>query len=264
MTEFATRTTLGQKERMATPKNLYVHSIHKKLGYFPTWLPGSSLALGDIGVLRDGIFVHRGRLADRGITFSQRIDPHERDFSHTSESGVHIEAGGGAGGGDVVPSLGGSIEIRFTTQGAFLFQAQGCQRYTISDQLSLEDQLRVAYQDGSWELDWVVVTEVFKANRATILIANSKEARLSFVVRGDLEPGRISLAGANAKLGVESQSGDLTKVVAESGLTLLYQMAWLRKAWLSQQIDFDNVRSGDGSDTDSVRLQPLTLEELEA
>lgn len=226
---------------MPTPKSLYTKSILENLGYFATWMPGAGLALGDYGVLSGAALEYRGRLADLHIAFNDRIDPSPRDLSHAVNSEVKFGSSLGAGTSGQLPPASGSVEVSFSSEGAYLFQAQGCQEQTIADQTDLEHQLRAAYDAGDWKREWVVVTEIVKAERATVLISNSEKAEVKLSVQGDLPAGAVSLAGGRAHLAVAGQSGDVTKVLAEAGLTLLYRLARLRRRWLSTQTVFEGV-----------------------
>lgn len=232
---------------MPTPKDLYINGIHKKFGYLAAWLPGQTIALGDTGVMEGKAFRRLACLADQGIAFMERIDRGPVPLDHTSAAGVTIGLNAAATAAGA-PPVQGSVAVRFDQKGGFVFRAQGCLGRSISDPIDLENQLRAAYDDGRWDLSWVVVTEVVHAESATIVISNSDQAHLQMSVRGSLEAAKASLASAKAGLHVESQSGDMTSFIAQRGLTPLYRVSRLKRGLFFAPPRFDAVRSGGEGD----------------
>ena len=262
---------------MTTPRDLYVQGIHHKLDYFATWLPGRTLTLGDFGPLVDGALDYKGRLADQHVAFDERVDRNPVDYSHTSDAGVRIDIKAAAA--TAVPAIKGKAAVHFAQRGAFVFHATGCVGHAIADQVDLEAQLRAAHEQGRWDLDWVVVTEVVWAERATILIANSVGAQVDLSVQGDLAAAVRNLASAEAGVALEAQSGDVTQVIAATGLTPLYRLARLKKRWFSSDVSLGTVRSAgvgpleaatergawqpEPAAAPEVKLEPLTLADLQ-
>lgn len=227
-----------------TPLKRYVAGIHDQTGYRATWLPGSPLGLGDVGVIQGGVFVRVTGLSNLGIPFQTDADAKQFDMHHVSHSGVKLEFVGNGSAPTSSGPVGAGVDVQFGDAGAFVFDAIGCQVQVISDQVDLESRLRPVFYEGIWKLSWVVVTQVVKAESATILIANSSNSRLKLSAHGNLAAAQQNLANLDAKLVVTAESGNVIKLIGASGLTLLYRLAKLNQSFFSGDTDFTNVRGG--------------------
>jgi len=241
---------------VATPLTRYVDGIYKKFGYRATWLPGTTLRLGDIGTLEQGVFVRIANLKDLEIPFETQTGEDPVHMRHVSSSSVKIAFNGiGSAPVEGVPASAG-IDVEFGSEGAYVFDALGCIDQSIRDQVKLEDALREALFLEKWKLQWMVVTHTIEAQSATILISNSGNSQLRLAANGNLAAAQQSLAHLDAKLSVTSQTGDVTKLVGGRGLTLLYRLSALRRRFLSDQVDL--TARGDSPFDDSPFSQPVS------
>jgi hypothetical protein len=240
-----------------TPLKRYVDGIYKKFGYRATWLPGTTVRLGDIGTLEQGVFVRISSLQDLGIHFDVRTGHDVVNLHHVSSSTVKISfQGTGSAPVQGVPALLG-IDVQFGSEGAFIFDALGCVDQSIQDQVKLEDALRQALFQQTWKLPWMVVTHTVEAQSATILISNSSDSQLRLAANGNLAAAQQSLAHLDAKLLVTDQSGDVTKLLGGRGLTLMYRLSGLRPRFFSDQVDL-----ATRGDTPGEAPSPLGLSEI--
>jgi hypothetical protein len=80
-------------------------------------------------------------------------------------------------------------------------------------------------------VDWVVVHSVVKAQSTTIFVANSRNARLELSAKVPLSLG--NLANTSAGLTIRAQSGDVTRFLAEEGLTPMFKLSNIDRSVLA-------------------------------
>jgi hypothetical protein len=235
---------------MGTIHKTYTRSIYKQLRYRPTWLPGTPVELGTVGVLKDGIFRAVTDLHRLGLTYTAKMDPaSDGALDYTSEKGVSIAFKAAGQLNTQFKALGeaeaGAL-VEFSEEDAIVMQNRGVTLNRIEDQPALmADMLRllaVADDSKRWNRDWVVISEVAQVESATIVISVSGSSRIELKASGAVAP--TSLADASANLTVASESQVSTKIIAESGLTPLYRGLRVKRDfwWL-----YDEVLPADAS-----------------
>jgi hypothetical protein len=237
----------------------YAREVHGEFGYFATWLPTLKTNLGDVGIIRDGIFETIGTLQDFDITAPLPVDHHVGEVEFTSAGGVSVEF---KGGGEAAPTgsatsgmATASFLISFSRADAILFQASGCKNSTLSNIKEVADQILSRYREGIWPPDHVFMTEVVSCEAATILISSGANAHISLTARGELSQGRVKLANANAELSVNSYSAIGTSIIGARGLTPLFRAAGIKKAFFPWR-DASIVTKRDDPD---LQVLPLTF-----
>ncbi len=253
---------------MAIPRDRYIQGMWTKFGYHATWLPNAPIEIGNVGRITDGVFERWNSLGDLGVKFNVGSDGPPVDFSHTSESGVSIElnteVAGPVGhilGGLPVAGRGGAV-VRFDGEGAFLFQAARCVQTEISDADAVARQILRSFARKRWESDWAVVSKIQRAECATILISNSKSARVDLSAKAKLGAGGLALADAAAGLKWTGQSGDVTQFVVAERFTPLYRVLRVKQSWLNKLfgVGSPGVVYGAVPDPEMQR----TIDEIEA
>src|SRR5947207_553780 len=69
----------------------YLGIVHAQFGFYGSWLPGNLVEVGEIGVLRDGAFVHTSHLREHGVKFTKEtIDA--PSMRYASQGGVKFVA----------------------------------------------------------------------------------------------------------------------------------------------------------------------------
>lgn len=235
----------------------YVKEIHKNLRYRPTWLPGTPVELGSVGVLEEGVFRPLTDLARLGLEFetlTDRVADGSMDYASTSGASITVKA---AGETDqrfkAIASAQAGALVEFSREGATVIQLRNVTIDRIADQPRLHrDMLRsIAVPDDAarWERDWVVITDVVRADSATILIAASAGSRIELEAEAKIAPS--SLADVSAGLTVASESNVSTKIIARSGLTPLYRGSRVRRNfwWLYDEV---LVASAEAPNPDEV------------
>jgi hypothetical protein len=207
---------------------LYARDVYESLKYRPTWLPGSPIALGTVGVIEEGLFRPITDLQKLAIPFEVIVDSDADAIDFASKNGVSISfkaAGEANGRFQAIAKADAGVLIEFSREGAVVLQLRDVSLNRIADIPALRQALRksIAVGDESkqWKRNWVVITEVARAGRATIVISSSGKSKLELKASGSTAPA--SLVDASAGLSVATESEISTKVIAASGLTPLYR-----------------------------------------
>ena len=215
---------------------LYAEDVYKGLGYRPTWLPGTPVALGDVGVIEDGIFRPVTTLRRLGIPFEIKVDTERDAINFASKKGVSMsfKAGGEVNGKfKAITTVEAGVLIEFSREGAVAMQLRDVSFNRIKHQHVLAHallrSLAVADESKQWQRNWVVIAEVARAKRATIVISGSGNSRLELKASGSAAP--VSLADVSAALSVATETEISMKVIAESGLTPLYRGLRVKRKW---------------------------------
>lgn len=229
---------------MSDVSKLYLKSIYSRFGYFGTWLPNSPMSLGEVGLQERGIFKRMTSLTDLGIPFEIRSSAHPVDFIYTSNSGLstQLKLAGEIAGGSTLPVAQGGVVIEFTQEGAFLFQAVDCLSDEIANRSVVGKLVLQAFRDGHWQSDWCVVDSVVNADCSTILVANSKRAKLELSSKGPLDI--TNMANVDANLAVHSQQGDVLRILAADGLAPLFRLSSIKHSLVARIFGGSGIRFG--------------------
>ena len=222
----------------------YTREVFNHLKYRPTWLPGTPIEIGTVGALEDGIFRPMTSLKTLGIRFTIRLDKAaDGTLDFASETGVSVAL---KAAGELNPKFTAVAQgeagalIEFSRAGAVVFQLRDVAFNRLEDQPELARAMlrlvTLGESSNSWERDWVVITEVVEAGSATIAIASSADSKLELKASGTVAPA--SLVDASARFSVAAESQVSTKVIAQSGLTVLYRALRVKKKfwWLWDEV----------------------------
>jgi hypothetical protein len=188
-----------------------------------------------VGRLQKYEFERVATLADFGVQFDRRVASTTSSLNYTSERGVSfaVKASGELpplGSGLAIADTG--ISVSFAAKDAIVLQAAGCVSASIENRQELARQILALYEQGLWDEDYVAVTEVVQAGRATVLISSSGDGAVVFKTNGDVQLGPLSLVTADVGLRVSGSRNLGTQMVAESGVTPLFKAHGVRKRWL--------------------------------
>lgn len=203
----------------------YIKEMRKQIGYFATWLPGTPMAIGDIGVFKKNVFTKISNLSDKGIQFEIEPDTTESDIEHHSSGNVIITT---KAAGKVIPDstlseINAGISVDFKRANSILFKANRTTTPSLKDQIKLGQQILALYKKGEWDKDWAVITELVHAQSSSILIATESESKIELEATGNITTGALDIADTNANFEVTYTKGVSTKIIAEKGLTPLFK-----------------------------------------
>lgn len=243
---------------MTNPVERYVKEMHAKFGYFANWMPNEPLELGDVGRLNGKLFRRETSLANLGIAFEAREEGRPADWEHSSGSGLHVDF---KAAGRVAEGGGGAV-INFDEEGAFLFVVKHAAVRAIDDIADLGQSVLRAHAEDRWNPQWVLVDTVIEVKRATILISCSARSQIELSAKAPLK-ALSSLTDARAGLSVTAESGEVTRILAASGLRPLFRVSRIKRAFLIgnaewspvirsayplEEVDFARQPDGDWTD----------------
>jgi hypothetical protein len=232
----------------------YTAEMRKRFGYSATWVPTTEVRLGDVGILRNYEYERVRTLKDFGIGFKIRTDPAMGILEYTSADSVSLDvkAASDIPTGAKIADLGARVEVSFSKGNAVFFQASDCITTSIEDQHALGHSLLKLYEAGDWPEDYVVITEVIRAKRTTVLVSSGHNALIELAIKGDIKPGYYTLVDANAGISVSRVHNIGTQVVAERELTPLFKAKGIKKRLLRSPIFDRRGGSNRSSQQDGI------------
>lgn len=206
----------------------YQREVHRGTGYHATWLPNVRLEVGQIGVMSAHGFDHRTNATEKlGLQVALRRKPaFKTTLNLMSGDGVSLEVN--------VGEAGRKVSVGFGKNNSYLIQLAGCEAVQGLDLEKLADAMRDAWIDQLWEEELVVITEVVSARTGSVLVSASSGAALNLDLAGPGDAAVPVLADFAANMTVTRQSGSITSVLGERGLTPLFKAMRLQRRWWGQ------------------------------
>lgn len=192
-------------------------------GLFGNWLPGNSVEVGDYGVIRDSRFERSGTLNDYGANIVARPDrsgTNDVQFMDRATIKPLMRMSGGLGRGVLV-----RIGVSLSDQGAFLYHLANVATLRPASSRDFDAAVRQLLLSDKFEFpdDGVIVTEVLKAGKATILVADGQDVELN--LHASFEPlGDAFLAGADGKVACVKQQGSVFQFVAQDDINAMLRL----------------------------------------
>ena len=204
----------------------YVSEMREQFGYLAAWLPGTSVELGDVGVLQGSRFDFVTTLGALEVGFAVQPARAVGDLEYASAGQVDVEW---HGRGNVLGGTGmgadGAVTVSFKRSHATFFQASRCAVSAMADVAAVERAL-TGLGKTRWQREWVVVTEVVRARSAAVIVSSRSGGRLDLRLQGG--GGGGSLAELASRLRIASEAGIAARVLSASGLSPLFRVCQLR------------------------------------
>lgn len=234
----------------------YRKQIRSVLAGIATWMPGDRIAVGDVGTFAGARFRRDTSLKELGFearTRSGRPQP----WRYASASVKTFKANAAADAG----TAAGAFDVAFSKRGSYLFHAHNARLIEPVNATQMRDNVIAAYQNGEWDLDWYLIDGVYQADRATILIAQGDDAKISLSVTGNLSIPQFPLAHPEVQVAIVSTSGEVLQVLNMENATPLFTCRRLKERFFGGQA-LEPVR--DSSDSLRwARVEPDDLPDLE-
>jgi hypothetical protein len=215
---------------MANVSDNYVKLLYQRYKHFAAWLPNTKVQLGDVGVIEGKYFKQITTLKLLEVDFATRVGDKPLAFNDDLTAGMQVQAkaAGEVAAGTALPIAQAGVSIDFANEGGFLFHAVNCYADEIEDKAAVGQALIALGK--KWDLDWSVVDTVVRAGSTTILVSNSRNAKLELKAKTAVEVSNL----AKPELGLEvaSKKGDVTQFLAEQGLTPLFRLSRFHRSWI--------------------------------
>ncbi|MCK8521969.1 hypothetical protein M0D21_10350 [Aquimarina sp. D1M17] len=220
-------------------RKIYTGKMYQQFRYLATWLPGTPMELGDIGILRGKEFIKIGNISDHGISFDIEHDNTPTDLDHTSKNAVSISAklsGSPTPPGSFLAQADAGISVKFSKENAILFKAKNTTTPAIKDQIKLGKEILKLNETGLWNHNWCVITELVHAESCSIIISSSKEGQIDLKASADIQINSLSITDTDLQF-ANAFSKDLsTTIIAQSGLTPLFKVSKVRRRLLGSPV----------------------------
>jgi hypothetical protein len=246
----------------------YAQEITQGLQYLPTWLPMRSLSLGDVGVIRNNIFEPETNLSNLKIPFissESRPTGSLRYNSHDGVSATFKASGTVPEAGSTLSISDAGVTVKFSRAQAIVFEAIGCSVEAISNIADLSQRLIWQYQESNWSSDLYVVTEIVRAEAATVLISTGNTAVVELRAGGSVGTTGISLADINAEFSIASTSGMGIEMVAQTGVTPLFKAGRIKPGLFGTKWEVRRLESNDQEESDARAMayfSPMSVDDL--
>ncbi|MFK7784204.1 MAG: hypothetical protein AB8B56_03760 [Crocinitomicaceae bacterium] len=209
----------------------YIKDLYKHFNYYPTWLPGVPLELGDIGIIKNDEFTRISSLKNEEIAFEVVEDTTKTPLEFASTGGVTVTtklAGSAKLPGSNLEEIDAGFSVEFKKERATLFKLKGTVSPSISDTISLGKEILARYKKGEWEKDWVIITEVVKAESSTIIVSSSNDSKLELKSKAKVGTDALKLTDASANFSIAYDKDVSLKFIATGGLTPLFRVMGIK------------------------------------
>lgn len=219
---------------MKAARKQYIQDLYRHFNYYPTWLPGVPLKLGDIGIIRKNEFTKISSLKNEGISFEVIEDDSKMDLDFVSEGGVSVTtkiAGGAKLPNSSLAEIDTGFSIEFKGENATLFKLAGTISPHISDTIKLGKEIVKRYKNGDWNKDWVIITEVVQADSSTILVSNSNDSKIELKANAEIGTANLEITDASAEFSIAFNKDVSLKFITQQNLTPLFKVMGVKGTW---------------------------------
>jgi triacylglycerol lipase len=206
----------------------YCKQIREELRRHANYPPNKLVELGDFGVLDDHVFERLGNLRQFGVTFNTIDGTGRSSFQFKTKGNVdfHLIAKGDVQAGGITAVRAG-LELKFSHEDAVFFVAAECTTKAIDNLLALESALISLLNQGRWQTEFYVVTEINAATKTTAIASADKDCEIKLEASSPAIEA-IELGDANLELRVKRSRNTSLEVVTEKGQVPLIQLSRLR------------------------------------
>ena len=244
----------------------YAKAMHQHFRIlFANWPPGQPLELGDYGIVKGSMFMRMGNISEFKIPFTTRVDQ-TKDPMHFESSGsvkVVFKAKGSATAGGLMNTKAG-FQINFSNKKATFFNAAKCAVNSIESKAVLGKVILRLKDEGKWDKQHAIITEIVTAGSTTIIISKEKSASISIEAKSD-SVKTIDLADASIGLNSTSEEGIGFNTIAKDGLQPLIGLCqiqgWTETFQPKIQSSFEMV--GTSKSGKAFEVEKFPIEEVE-
>ncbi len=196
--------------------NAYSRIIRRQLEQHAAWPPVTNVfALGDFGVVSNGIFTRMGNIADLGVTWKEKEGPPSKlDYKSTSVVTTRFEAGAKVDVFSDSVTIDAKLVFRFKRESTFVLKAPKITSREIDDVFAVAAKLHAI---PSWRWRYRFVTRVYSAE--TPLIIANREGGTEVTISGKAAAlKKIEFGDAAVDIGVTTDRHLSLEVTGQSGV----------------------------------------------
>lgn len=218
-----------------TTSDIYTAEINKQFKYLATWLPGTKVELGDIGIVENKKFKRISNLINQNIPFKIKESDISVDYEYNSQGSVSVSTklkGKIAPKNSLLNESDVGLQINFSKENAIFFKLNKAKSSSINNLIELGEILIERINQNNWDKKWVIVTELVKADSGTILISSSKNATIELKANGNIGMDNIDIANARFNFEILKSKDLSTKILAKNNLTPLLKFSKIKTSFL--------------------------------
>jgi len=226
----ATCYSYGRLIRMSSLEDFW-GEFQERFSRTPVWLPGTPMALGDVGVIDRRGYIQIARLSDFGISFEENAVSVESECSVTSASARTEDFAAGATRSDpsgALSSADAEMRVSFSAAGGFIVRAMKVQGSRIPNVWSVEEQIRRKQAEKPfWNREWIYVQEVVSAEPCIMIVSKASGAHAT--VRASVSAGLttfVELLAAGSTLSLSEQSSIDQYVATQTRTPFMWRGRW--------------------------------------
>jgi len=209
----------------------------------PVWLPGTSMRLGDIGIVDRRGFIGLTSLSRLGITFEEQPSDAQVEYYASSEHASSRDVDLRGSLSDPTGAIGqaeAGMHMTFSAARAFVVRAARVKGVKITNVLEVEAEIRRRRSAGSsWEKDWIYVQEVVTARPCIMVVSEASGAETTVKATGSGTgfAGFAQLLGAGAVLQLTGDVSSVQQIVTGERAPFMWRGRWLRGALRQRFVD---------------------------
>jgi hypothetical protein len=167
--------------------NIYCKTIRSNFKkYFGNWEPTETVNLGDIGILENDMFIHKGNIKTfdiNNLLIEENIDVGNKTFSTKNSVNIDLKAKSTS---NTVSTRAG-LEITFLKGNSLFLNAIGCNLKRIEDKISLGNKILDLYKkEKVWDKNWVIITDIIISKNTTVAISETNNSSIFLEAKSDM------------------------------------------------------------------------------
>jgi len=212
----------------------YLDLIYRELDCYATWLPGTGIAVGDIGrISQNGTFLRTGSLSVRAWV-PPTLETAEPSQTISTERSVTFSAGVQFNADNVVQLIadaGATLDISFGSATAAALILEDVTRNEFANEQQVRTLMTTMLDCGQMAEDEIIVTYVKQVASGIVATAYDVDTGANVAADVGIGQGTIRVGKVGGHLKIVSQRGSQTVVAAEPGkpLTPVYRALTFRR-----------------------------------
>lgn len=223
---------------MDSPKT-YSSAVHDQSGWWGTFPVEFPLKVGDI--IRQnklGFMTFVTNIKNWGLIFPIDSEPVSAANSYSSHASRNLVASA-EGGATVVTGAGAKVAVKvsFSEAAGFVLDYVSGKYVRIRDVSEAQEAVLGLAKNGQWKSDYALVTELFEASPATVLVSSAQNSSIVLTATASISENLAGINLADPKLGFSTSSsteGVYHSVSANS--SPLYHCIKVRRNWWGGQV----------------------------
>jgi hypothetical protein len=189
--------------------------------------PGEALYLGDVYEYERGVYRFRSTLGSRGIPVKSRRSQGNLTWTSKSKNSSKIvtKVAGKLPKGVVTSALGkadaGAI-VQFTDSNAYVVSLSKVSVKQVTNLDAIAEHLAKLWWSNRWDTKYLIVSEVWQADSATILTSSSDSSQVELKAKANVQTARVSIADLSTKFTLADEGASSDHFVATE-LTPLFR-----------------------------------------